>query len=95
MTVGFFSKIYTRLKRLLAMNWQRAWMIAKESELNMPCKNLFLRLLDDDSGATAIEYGLIIALISITMILSFQGLGLGLNGVWTNVDNAVTGATSS
>jgi pilus assembly protein Flp/PilA len=76
------------------MNWQTACTIAKESELSMPSKNLFLRLLDDDSGATAIEYGLIITLISITLILSFRGVALELNNTWIRVDNAFTGAAS-
>lgn len=40
------------------------------------------RLLKDQSGATAIEYGLIIAMISIALIVSMRGLALGVNAVW-------------
>jgi len=34
-----------------------------------------LRLMDDETGATAIEYGLIAALIAVAAIAALQGLG--------------------
>jgi len=37
--------------------------------------NLIHRIMRDDSGATAIEYGLIVALISIAAISAMSGLG--------------------
>lgn len=40
-------------------------------------------LLDDESGATAIEYGLIVALISVALIIALQTLGLNLADVFT------------
>jgi pilus assembly protein Flp/PilA len=53
-----------------------------------------LRLLcADRRGATAIEYGLIAALIIITMIGGLQLLGGGTNGMWgkvlTNVQSSM------
>jgi pilus assembly protein Flp/PilA len=42
-------------------------------------KNLFVRFLKDDSGATAIEYGLIAAGISVAIIAVVNGLGSTLN----------------
>jgi pilus assembly protein Flp/PilA len=42
-------------------------------------KNLFVRFLRDDSGATAIEYGLIAAGISVAIIAVVNGLGTKLN----------------
>ena len=42
-------------------------------------KNLFLRFAKDDSGATAIEYGLIAAGISVAIIAVVNGLGSKLN----------------
>jgi pilus assembly protein Flp/PilA len=45
----------------------------------LPMKNLFVRFLKDDSGATAIEYGLIAAGISVAIIAVVQGLGTNLN----------------
>jgi pilus assembly protein Flp/PilA len=46
----------------------------------------FARLLTNDSGATAIEYGLIAAGISVAIIAIVNGLGTNLNGVFTNIN---------
>lgn len=43
------------------------------------------RLLRDDSGATAIEYGLIAALIAVAAIAAFQLVGTNLTSVFDNV----------
>jgi pilus assembly protein Flp/PilA len=48
-----------------------------------------LRFLRDDSGATAIEYGLIAAGISVAIIAVVQGLGSKLNTTFTSVQNAL------
>jgi pilus assembly protein Flp/PilA len=45
--------------------------------------------LRDESGATAIEYGLIAAGISVVIIVTVQGLGSKLNTVFTNVSTAL------
>jgi len=45
----------------------------------------------DESGATAIEYGLIAAGISLAIIAAVQGLGSNLNGVFTSVSTGLTG----
>ena len=47
-------------------------------------KNL-VRFLKDDSGATAIEYGLIAAGISVAIIAVVNGLGTKLNTTFTSV----------
>jgi pilus assembly protein Flp/PilA len=56
-------------------------------ELRM--KKLFARFLKDESGATAIEYGLIAAGISVAIIATVQGLGTKLNTTFTSVSNAL------
>jgi pilus assembly protein Flp/PilA len=43
----------------------------------------------DESGATAIEYGLIAAGISVAIIAVVQGLGSKLNSTFTSVQNAL------
>ncbi|HEY4981606.1 MAG TPA: Flp family type IVb pilin [Pseudolabrys sp.] len=48
-------------------------------------KNLFVRFVKDDSGATAIEYGLIAAGISVAIIAVVNGLGTKLNTTFSNV----------
>jgi pilus assembly protein Flp/PilA len=45
------------------------------------------RLRTDKRGATAIEYGLIAALIVIAMISGLKGLGGGFGGMWSNLGN--------
>ena len=45
----------------------------------------FLQLINDTRGATAIEYGLIVALIGLACIIAFQMLGLDLADVFTTV----------
>lgn len=49
----------------------------------------FKRFLADQSGATAIEYGLIAAGISIAIIAVVQGLGSKLDTTFTSVKNAL------
>ena len=46
-------------------------------------------LLCDERGATAIEYGLIAALISLACIIAFQMLGLSLESIFTTIDEAL------
>jgi pilus assembly protein Flp/PilA len=48
-----------------------------------------LNLLKDESGATAIEYGLIAALISVAIIAVLILLGGNLTNTFTQVDNAL------
>jgi pilus assembly protein Flp/PilA len=50
-------------------------------------KNLFVRFMKDDSGATAIEYGLIAAGISVAIIAVVNGLGTKLNTTFTSVSS--------
>jgi pilus assembly protein Flp/PilA len=45
--------------------------------------------LRDENGATAIEYGLIAACISVAIIIAVQTVGTNLNNVFTNVSNAL------
>ena len=48
-----------------------------------------LQFVDDTSGATAIEYGLIAAGISVAIIAVVQGLGSKLTSTFTSVQNAL------
>ena len=52
-------------------------------------KNLVSRFVKDESGATAIEYGLIAAGISVAIITVVQGLGSKLNTTFGSVKNAL------
>jgi pilus assembly protein Flp/PilA len=47
------------------------------------------RFFQDESGATAIEYGLIAAGISVAIVVVVQTLGTNLNATFTTVANAL------
>lgn len=47
------------------------------------------RLPDDQKGATAIEYGLIVALIALAMMGGLRTLGGGAGGMWSNIASEV------
>ena len=51
--------------------------------------SILLRFVGDESGATAIEYGLIAAGISVAIIAVVQGLGTKLNATFTSVSTAL------
>jgi pilus assembly protein Flp/PilA len=48
-----------------------------------------VRFLRDESGATAIEYGLIAAGIAVAIITAVSSLGSGLNTTFTSVSTAL------
>ena len=50
-------------------------------------KNLFVRFVKNESGATAIEYGLIAAGISVAIIAVVNGLGSTLNTKFTSISS--------
>jgi pilus assembly protein Flp/PilA len=50
-------------------------------------KTLALRFLEDNSGATAIEYGLIAAGISVAIIAVVNGLGTNLNAKFSSISS--------
>ncbi len=52
-------------------------------------KTIFSRFVKDESGATAIEYGLIAAGISVAIIAVVQGLGSKLNTTFSSVSTAL------
>jgi pilus assembly protein Flp/PilA len=51
--------------------------------------NLVKRFAKDESGATAIEYGLIAAGISVAIIAIVSSLGTKLNTTFTSIDTAL------
>ncbi|MFZ3352486.1 MAG: Flp family type IVb pilin [Xanthobacteraceae bacterium] len=52
-------------------------------------KTLLSRFVKDQSGATAIEYGLIAAGISVAIIAVVQGLGTSLQNTFSTVSTAL------
>lgn len=54
-------------------------------------KNLIARFVKDESGATAIEYGLIAAGIALAIITIVNGLGTNLKNEFTSINNQIGG----
>ncbi len=52
----------------------------------------FARFIKDESGATAIEYGLIAALVAVAIIAALQTLATNLNATFGSVSAALTAA---
>ena len=56
--------------------------------------NVIRKLIKDESGATAIEYGLIAALVSVAAIGALTAMGESLNTMFMSVSNALTSAVA-
>jgi pilus assembly protein Flp/PilA len=52
-------------------------------------KQIFAKFLADECGATAIEYGLIAAGISLAIIAAVNGLGTNLNAKFTSINSSL------
>ena len=53
----------------------------------------FSRFLKDESGATAIEYGLIAALVGVAIIAALTALGTSLDGLFNAIAVRLAGVT--
>jgi pilus assembly protein Flp/PilA len=74
------------------INWvATGWLyfVALVSPESAKMTNLVARFLRDQSGATAIEYGLIAAGISLAIIAVVNGLGTNLNDKFTTINNSL------
>lgn len=56
-------------------------------------RNFITRFAKDESGATAIEYGLIAALIAVGIILALTTLGTELSSLFGRIGTKLAGAT--
>jgi pilus assembly protein Flp/PilA len=57
-------------------------------------KTLLLRFAHDESGVTAIEYGLIAALIAVVIIVAITSVGTDLSAVFNKIANSLATVTS-
>ena len=55
-------------------------------------KTLFARFANDESGVTAIEYGLIASLIGVAIIVGATALGSTLNATFNSISSTMAGA---
>jgi pilus assembly protein Flp/PilA len=52
-------------------------------------KTSFVRILKDESGVTAIEYGLIAGLISVVILVAVTAIGTSLQGLFQTIATAL------
>ena len=57
-------------------------------------KKIFARLMKDESGATAIEYGLIAALVSVALIAGATSLGNTINDTFDKLGDKLSSTTA-
>ncbi|MET3140390.1 UNVERIFIED_ORG: pilus assembly protein Flp/PilA [Arthrobacter sp. UYEF2] len=55
--------------------------------------NLMIRLRSEEKGATAVEYGIMVALIAVVIIVAVTLLGTTLQDMFRNVQCSITGGT--
>jgi pilus assembly protein Flp/PilA len=53
-------------------------------------RNLFRRFINDQAGVTAIEYGLIVALVAVVIIVAVTKVGTSLSATFQSVASALT-----
>lgn len=57
--------------------------------------NHLTRLLHDDNGATAVEYGLIVALVALAAVTSIVGVGNEVNSKFESIETHYSAANGS
>ncbi|HEY2177303.1 MAG TPA: Flp family type IVb pilin [Caulobacteraceae bacterium] len=55
----------------------------------------FLQYMGDESGASAAEYALILALVAVAIIVGLGALGTSINNVLTSVSGTIGNSTTS
>jgi pilus assembly protein Flp/PilA len=63
--------------------------LVESNPMEATLKRVFLKFLQDQSGATAIEYGLIAAGISLAIIAAVNGLGSTLNTNFNSINTSL------
>jgi pilus assembly protein Flp/PilA len=57
--------------------------------------NFITKFIREEDGVTAIEYGLIAALVAVAIIAGANILGAGLNGIFTRLGNCMNTPTAA
>ena len=70
---------------MLSLTWSEVQSCWKR--MGVVSMNLLKNLVRDESGATAIEYGLIAAIIGLGIVTSLGTLKTALSGLFNNVGN--------
>ncbi len=57
--------------------------------------NVIRNLIEDESGATAIEYGLIAALVSVAAVVALENMGTSLQNMFSTVSTKLDSAIAA
>jgi len=68
------------------MRFRHLGYVRETQDGDSAMRRLIAHFIMERSGATAIEYGLIAAGVSVAIIVAVNGLGTNLNGVFGNVN---------
>jgi pilus assembly protein Flp/PilA len=68
------------------------WNLSANQQRILSMQALLSRFVRDESGVTAIEYGLIAALISVVCITAMTTAGTNLNAVYTSIGTHLASA---
>lgn len=79
---------------MLAMIGKKENIVDSHASTTMPIQSLLKRVLECESGASAIEYGLILGMVSIGIIGALQGMALGVDAIWDTAKNGFSAAIS-
>ena len=90
---GFTSRKHLRPNfRRVRLKCSGTWRGGANHVWEKSQMNMFKRFLKDESGATAIEYGLIAALIAVAIITTVGLIGDNLDTTFTTINDKLTGA---
>lgn len=73
----------------VALTWCEA---TKRIQEEATMKATIQKFINDESGATAIEYGLIAALVSVAAIIALRAMGTSLDTMFNSVATILNGA---
>jgi pilus assembly protein Flp/PilA len=79
--------VRTKVVKLIAKRNLALPSTAETLARSKQMKKLFSRFMNDESGATAIEYGLIASLIAVAAIVAMDQVGTGLKTTFTKVSD--------
>ena len=79
----FFSELVQDQPPQLAQEFQMLSLIASLQTLGFNLKNR----LNGEKGATAVEYGIMVGLIAVVIIVAVSTLGGTLNGFFTSINS--------
>ncbi len=60
------------------------------SDMYSKCQIMLKRFVRDDSGATALEYALLTAILAVGLIVGVGGIAIIVTDIWDGVDSDIT-----